>query len=594
VSAPRHATVLARILIDELARAGVDQICLAPGSRSTPLVLAAASRPGFRLRVFLDERSAAFFALGWGRATGRPAAVVTTSGTAVANLLPAVVEASQGEVPLVLLTADRPPRLRDADANQAIVQPGIFGDYVRFHTDLAGPLEQAAEYRHLGAVAGRAVAAAVGWPAGPVHLNLPFDKPLEPGEAPSAGSLTPGPGSGDVGRPHGAPWVRVTPRRPRASDDEIEALAARISGAERPVLVAGPHASAGELGPAVRSLAAALEAPLLADPLSGGRYGADAVAAPVHYDLFLGDGPVARALAPDLIVRVGQAPTSAALLAWMEAWSGTEQVVVDGGLRWKDHLATASTYLQADAADALGRVRARLGATKAGRTGWTDRWERADRAARDALGALAPDHAHEGRILAAVVGALPGGTPLFVSSSMPVRDLDAYGGAAPGPLPVFANRGASGIDGIVSSALGVAAGAARPVVAVVGDLALLHDVNGLLATREDDARVVFVVVNNDGGGIFHFLPVSEHEPAFTPYFATPHGIEPARAAALYGVGHRLVDGAAALAEALPGALASGRSAILEVRTDRARNRDAHAAAAEAVRRAARAALDLPL
>ncbi len=536
------------------------------------------------MRVFLDERSAAFFALGLGKAGGGPAAVVTTSGTAVANLLPAAVEASQAEAPLLLVTADRPPRLRGADANQAIDQVGLFGAYVRFQADLERPVDEEASVRHLRAVAARAVAAASGLPAGPVHVNVPFDKPLEPapGEPPPATG----------GRPDGAPWVSVGPRRPRASAEELAEVARSLVSATRGLIVAGPHPEARELGPELRRLAAATGFPLAADPLSGGRHGPEQGAAVLGaYDLVLRDPAVRMALRPDLVLRVGQAPTSTALLAWLEEHDDVPQMVVDADGRWKDHLARASRYLRADPVDAFRRLHD-VGLARRASAPWRERWRRLDRAAAEVVQAAGrAAEPHEGGVLAAVTAQLPEGTPLFVSSSMPVRDLDAFGGARPVTLPVFGNRGASGIDGIVSTALGVAAGCGRPAVAVLGDLALFHDVNGLLATREPDARVVFVVINNDGGGIFHMLPVRDHEPEFTPYFATPHGLDPASAAALYGVAHRRVEGLAALTTAVAKGLDAGQSVLLEIRTDREANRRGHDEVVAAVRRAVTALLD---
>ncbi len=584
-------TVHARTLVDELVRAGVTDLCIAPGSRSTPLVLAAAEREGgevLRLRVFLDERSAAFFALGLGKATGRPAVVVTTSGTAVANLLPAVVEAAWSETPLLLLTADRPARLRGADANQVIDQRGIFGPYPVLALELPDPEVEDDALRHLRATVDRAVGAALGLPAGPVHLNVPYAKPLEPvardGDLPEGYPDSAEPGLG--GRPDGAPWTAVGVGRPRLSDDEVRALARRLEGAARGVLVAGPHPDGGHLGPALRRLAAAWGVPLLADPLSGGRHGpSEGAAVLTAPDLVLRDADVAAALAPDLVVRVGAAPTSAAVLAWLDRHGDTPQVVVDAGRRWKDHQARASRMVVACPVDTLERL-ARCG-VRCADAGWARTWVEADAGARAAALEGPP---HEGHLAAAVVEALLEGTPFFVSSSMPVRDVDAYGGARNQALSLWGNRGASGIDGIVSTALGVGAGTGRTVVGLVGDLAFLHDVNGLLAAREPDVRFVLVVVNNDGGGIFHMLPVREREPAFTPYFATPHGADLAHGSALYGVAHRRVgphELSGAVAEAVAG---TGPSVVLEVRSDREANRRGHEASAARAARAARSAV----
>lgn len=587
-------TIHAQVLVDELVRVGVTDLCIAPGSRSTPLILAAAARGpqgdgALRIRVFIDERSAAFFALGLGKATGRPAAVVTTSGTAVANLLPAVVEAAWSETPLLLLTADRPARLREADANQVIDQRGIFGRYPVLALELPPPEVSDEALRHLRATAGRAVAAAMGLPAGPVHLNLPYAKPLEPVPVPT--DLPEGypeaAEPGLSGRSDGGPWITVGVRRPRASDDEIAALARELEGAERGVVVAGPHPEADRLGPVLRRFAAAWGAPLLADPLSGGRHGPPAGATVIAgYDLLLRDPETAAALRPDRIVRVGAAPTSAALVAWLDRHRDVPQTVIDAGRRWKDHQAIAHHAVPVCPVDALHRLAAE--GLETGEEGWRARWSRADRAVADQ--ALAGP-AHEGHLARAVVDALPANAPLFVSSSMPVRDVDAFGGARDETVSVLGNRGASGIDGIVSTALGVAAGSGRATAALVGDLAFLHDLNGLLATRERDARLVLVVVNNDGGGIFHMLPVREREPAFTPYFATPHGADFEKAAGVYGVDYRRVA-PEGLGGAVSEALTSERegTVVLEVLTDRDDNSTAHAAAVQRAVAAARSAL----
>ncbi len=586
-------TVWARVIIDELMRAGVRDLCLAPGSRSTPLVLAAAERAEgvdpLRLRVFVDERSAAFFALGIGKASGRVAAVLTTSGTAVANLLPAVVEAAQAESPLLLVTADRPAHLRDADANQVIVQRGIFGVYPRLEFELPAPTVSDPALRHLRALVARAVAGTRGLPAGPVHLNVPLAKPLEPtsvpGDLPDRYPESAEPGLS--GRPGGVPWVEIGVRRPRAGDDELEELASAMGGAAAGVIVAGPHPDALRLGPRLRRLAATWGVPLLADVLSGGRHGPTFGAViPGAYDLVLRDEALAQELRPDFVLRIGAAPTSAALLAWLDRHGDAPQVVIDAGHRWKDHQSRATRVITACPLDAVERLDSRVARSAAG---WRERWERLDGAARAA--ALDGDDGaavHEGHLAASVVDALPPDTPLFVSNSMPIRDVDAYGGARDDELPVFGNRGASGIDGIVSTALGVAAGTGRMTVALVGDLAFLHDINGLLASREADARVVFVVVNNDGGGIFHMLPVRDLEPLFTDYFATPHGADLSQGAALYGVAHRRVA-VSELPEAVRAALETGTTVVLEVSSDRHANHAGHEASTARALRAAKAA-----
>ncbi len=469
-------TLWARALVDELVRSGVRDVCLAPGSRSTPLVLALASERRVRARVHLDERSAAFFALGVGRATGRPAAVLTTSGTAAANLFPAVIEASWGEVPLVVLTADRPHRLRGADANQAIDQTRLYGPYVREFVEVAPPSLDEDALLHLRALVCRAVARATGAPAGPVHLNVPFAKPLEPSaqEAREEAAFAADHPLAANGRADGRPFVEVGESRPEVPAGEIERLAALVAGSPEGLIVAGPCADP-RAGEAALALGSATGFPVLADPLSGARFGP-----------------------------CGGEP-------------------------------------------------------------------------------------HEGTVLAAVAAAVPAGGALFVSSSMPVRDLDGYAAPRAEPLHVLANRGASGIDGIVSSAFGAAAGLGAPVVCVLGDIAFFHDQNGLLWGREEDAAVVFVLIDNDGGGIFHMLPVRGHEPHFTPYFATPHGLDLAHAARMHAIPCDDVT-VPDLGEALAGALAAGRTRILRVRMDVERNVRRHREVVESVTDRVQAAL----
>ncbi|HSG07751.1 MAG TPA: 2-succinyl-5-enolpyruvyl-6-hydroxy-3-cyclohexene-1-carboxylic-acid synthase [Longimicrobiales bacterium] len=589
MSSAEATTLWARAFTDELARCGVREVVVAPGSRSTPLVLAFAADDRFRTRVHLDERSAGFFALGVGRASGVPAVVLTTSGTATANLFPAVMEASQGEVPLLVLTADRPHRLRDADANQAVDQLRLFGPFARAFFEAAPPTPEGPALHHLRALAARAVLGTREAPAGPVHVNFPFDKPLEPAPDPPDGTLFAAQHPlATGGRPQGRPFVDVAPGRRLPGAGDVARLTDLIGRARRPVLVAGPDATPGRAGPAALALAARTGIPLLSDPLSGARFGPCGEALVVAgYDLFLREEQVRRRLAPDLILRVGASPTSVALQGWMEHHQGVRHVVIDAGGRWKDHGALATDYVRADATEAMKAV------TEVAESSldpaWRSAWETASTAARLALAQQAAGNDHEGRILADVVETLPAGSSLFVSSSMPVRDLDAFGRPRDVRLDVWANRGASGIDGILSSAFGVAAASPGPTVCVLGDVAFFHDQNGLLWSREGDAAVVFVLIDNDGGGIFHMLPVRDHEPHFTRFFATPHGLDFHHAARMHGVPFREVEGAR-LVEALGEALEAGGTHVLRVRTDRVRAQARRREIAEAVAGSVRIAL----
>ncbi len=591
--------------VDELARVGVREICVAPGSRSTPLVLAAVRDGRFRMFSIVDERSAGFFALGMGRASGRPAVVITTSGTAGANLYPAVIEASQGEVPLLVLTADRPHRIRDADGNQAMDQLRLFGIFPRAffeveppHFEVESPRLDEPSLRHLRGLAGRAVSLALGPPRGPVHLNFPFEKPLEP-EPISGDPLEEYPLTGDSldtarkehpraggGRPGGEPFVRVSPKLTAVPEGEVARVRVALEGATRGVIVAGPVPDSWKVGAATLALGAATGFPVLADPLSGARFspphGAQVVGG---YDLFLRSPHAREALKPELILRIGGSPTSTGVLDYLAESGNARQIVVDDGHRWKDHLASAHHYIQASPAPFLGRLATELRGARD--PDWQDLWSEAEARTRLALDRQGPGELLEGEILAAVAEGLPEGANLMVASSMPIRDLDAFAFPSPKALQVFGNRGASGIDGLVSTTLGIAsasesgpsphgtgtgAGAGteptRPTVGVLGDLAFFHDMNGLLALKSLRSRVLFVVVNNDGGGIFHTLPIRGHEPAFTQFFATPHGLDFGKVAELYGIPYSRAGSLAEFEELFLKALMTDGPSILEVRTRR--------------------------
>ena len=577
-------TLWAQAFCDELARAGVREVVVAPGSRSTPLVMAFAADDRFRCRVHLDERSAAFFALGVGKASGRPAVVVTTSGTAAANVFPAVIEAAQGETPLLVLTADRPHHLRDADANQAIDQIHLYGSFTRAFFEVAQPILHEPAFAHLRALAGRAVAEASGSPRGPVHLNFPFDKPLEPvlGAEPFRTEHQ----LAGAGRDDGVPLVQVDVGRREASPEALEALVAAVA-TPRGVIVAGPTTEGARLGEAVWALAGATGFPVMADALSGARFGpsgdAHVVAA---YDLFLRDDNVRDSLTPTLIVRVGASPTSAALQGWMKHHGGVRHVVVDGGSRWKDHGALATEYVQADAADTLASV-AEL-APMSTDPEWQASWRTAEAAA---LAVLSGDveHRHEGHVAGIVAATLPQDGTLFVSSSMPVRDLDAFGHPHAEGITVLGNRGASGIDGIVSTAFGVAAASDGPTVCLLGDVAFFHDQNGLLWSREKDAAVIFVLIDNDGGGIFHMLPIAAHEPGFTRFFATPHGLDFRHVAEMHDVPFQDAE-VESFSQHLDEAIALRRSCVLRIRTSREENTRHRREVTDAVSRSVREAL----
>jgi 2-succinyl-5-enolpyruvyl-6-hydroxy-3-cyclohexene-1-carboxylate synthase len=561
-------------LVDELARAGVTDACLAPGSRSAPLALALAEHPGIGVHVHLDERSAAFFALGAAKRSGRPVVVVCTSGTAAANFHPAVLEADHARVPLLVLTADRPPELRGTGANQATDQLKLYGPAVRWFCEVGVPADDPAAGRYWRSLASRAFAEAAGPPAGPVHLNLAFADPLVPLDpAPDPGRRLAGEPA--PGRPGGAPWTAAPAGVRAAADGEVAALAEAVRAEARGLLVVGWGAG---LDPAaVDAFAAASGWPVLADPLSGARRGPAAVST---YDGLVRAPRFAAGHRPDLVVRVGAAPTSKALTAWLD--ETVPQVLVDPAGGWLDPGRSASLRLTADPSALLAAVAARLDGRGPGP--WLGQWLAAERLAREAIDGLLEEWTEpfEGRVARDLVAWMPDGGTLVVGSSMPVRDVDAFARPREG-LRLLANRGLSGIDGFVATALGVAAAGEEPVAALCGDLTLLHDASSLLGAAGRPRGAVLVVCDNDGGGIFSFLPQARL-PAelFEPLFGTPHGLDLAALAAAARVPSRVVEKAAELVPALDAALASGGTQLVVVRGDRAANLARHLALTEAV------------
>ena len=560
---PRANRLWGRLLVEELLRCGVGLFCVAPGSRSTPLVAAIAEHPRARALVHYDERGTAFAALGYARATGRPAAWVTTSGTAVANGLPAVAEAATDCVPMLLLTADRPPELRHTGANQTIEQPGIFGGYARWSFDVPPPGPDQDPATVLTTV-DQAVYRSQRPPAGPVHLNLMFREPFLPQPAQPDGLPDLWPGDG--------PYTRYARAAPVPDEAEVRELASALGAAERGVVVAGRLRSRKQ-GEAATRLAAALGWPLLPDICSQARLGArPEVSAPYH-DLLLAGGRFPGGRAPDAVVRVGGVPVSKRLQRYVTGRKpATYAVVADHPFRSDpEHLATHR--LEADVAELCAALAGRV--RRAAAPGWLSGWLRASGEAGRRLEAALRERKglSEPGVARLVSRLIPEDHALVAASSMPVRDLDTFADPEGPPVPVAANRGASGIDGTVATAAGFARGAGRPVTLLIGDLALLHDLNSLAMLRGLPA--VVVVLNNDGGGIFHFLPVAEHGGIFEPYFGTPHGLGFRQAAEMFGLGYSGPRTAGELSLAYQRACAEGGPHLIEVVTDRRENLALH-------------------
>ena len=569
LDAPNPTYLWTQLLVEELVRNGVDTFFVAPGSRSTPLTVAAARHPETETVLHVDERGNAFAALGYARVTQTPAAWITTSGTAVANGLPAVVEASVDGVPLLLLSADRPPELRDTGANQTIDQVKLFGDYVRWQVDVPPPTDEI-DPAYVLTTANQAVHRTKRSPAGPVHVNCMFRKPLEPVETEDSVTV-PAPVEEWAG---GAdPYTQYPTPISTPPGPEVETLAEKLGGTEKGLVVAGRLDSAAAAD-ATRRLASYLGWPLVPDITSRLRLGGAQGAGRVSYgDLILTSEAFREAHAPDAVLQVGGRFASKRLRLFLRDCGLDTWAVVrpDPSRIDPDHRVTH--HVEADVPAFADALIARLD-DGGGVTNWRQAWTTAS----DRAEAVVRTHAEEADALteplvATVLSdAMPSRHVLVAASSMPVRDLNRHG-STDGPAgPAYANRGASGIDGTVATAAGVATGRDGPVTLLIGDLALWHDLNGLALLQ--DREVVVIVVNNDGGGIFHFLPIREYDD-FDPYFTTPHGRDFEDAAATFDLPYHRPETPSAFRGAYREACQSVESVLIEVKTDREVNQRVH-------------------
>lgn len=552
--------------VDELARCGLQHACICPGSRSTPLALLLHQHPAIKVWMHLDERSAAYFALGQAKATRQPVAVLGTSGTATLNFAPAVAEAFYARVPLLVLTADRPPELQAVGAPQTIDQSRLYGRHVKRCVEMPVPEGGPDAVRYVRTTAGRAMADCRAAPPGPVHVNFPFREPLIP--------LAQDPAPRE---PDAAPRLTVIQGQQALRPADVTGLAAQLHGAQRGLIVCGPQDDPG-FPDAVMRLARELQCPLLADVLSQVRRGASDRSHLIDsYDAFLRDPRLTRDLTPDLVLRFGATPVSKPLQSYLQSLTACRQMLVGAADDWHDPARVATHRVQADPyafCEALLPVlekRSRRGGSTA--DAWRRKWAWLNTQTHAALKAClnTTPALSEPKVFADLDAVLPPGATLFAGNSMPVRDLDTFLAAHSRPARFLANRGASGIDGVVSTALGASAVSPGPCVLVIGDLSLYHDMNGLLAARQHGLRATVVLLHNDGGGIFSFLPQAEAIEPFEDLFGTPHGLDFRHAAQLYGLDYCEPEDSQALRVALEKAFYAPGVSLIAVHTNRDAN-----------------------
>jgi 2-succinyl-5-enolpyruvyl-6-hydroxy-3-cyclohexene-1-carboxylate synthase len=531
----------AATFVDELAAQGVEFACVSPGSRSAPIAMALQRHPRIKVLVHIDERCGSFFAVGLGKATGKAAVVLTTSGTAAAEVHAAVVEAAYSRTPLIVLTADRPPELQDVGANQAIDQLRLFGTAPVWFFDPGTPAEVPNAARLWRRLAARAVAESA---AGPVHVNLPFREPLvgPPGQVPAA---------------EGSPAQSITAGRLLPGQAQVAALASALQRSQRPLVVAGALRDGDRLAPALQRLGV----PVLAEPTSQLRRAETGPAVECYEALLRAGWSLQHG--PDLVLRIGGTPTSRVLNRWLAA-AAAHTFLVDPERAWRDEDHVATNVFACDPQPLLEAL------PTVDRPAWREQWVSAGKRASAAIAAtLVSTPLHEGHVVRALSSRLPEPGTVFVGSSMPIRAADSFWPLARTQQRFFANRGASGIDGLVSTGLGVAtARDPQPTVLLLGDLSLYHDMNGLWALQRHGIHATIVVCDNNGGGVFNFLPQAEHQDVFEEIFATPLGLDLSQVARLYGLVYSPVSDRSGLEPAIADAIAAPTPTMVVVKMKR--------------------------
>nr|WP_017553995.1 2-succinyl-5-enolpyruvyl-6-hydroxy-3-cyclohexene-1-carboxylic-acid synthase [Heyndrickxia coagulans] len=547
--------------IRQLSAMGIRYAVVSPGSRSTPIAMLLAEHPDFQIYMDIDERSAAFFALGLAKEKRKPVVLLCTSGTAAANYYPAVAEANISRVPLIVLTADRPHELRNVGAPQAIDQTRLYGTHVKWFEEM--PLPEAGEemLQFVRQTAARAVVTSLQQPAGPVHLNFPLREPLVP-------VLKPSPFAGEV--PVAA--IENFSGTLQLSEETVEIAAKEIREKDRGLIICGPMDIPG-FAEAVVALSEKTGYPVLADPLSqlrSGRHGKERIIE--NYDSLLKDPKWSGRLAPDVVIRFGAMPVSKPLTLLLKKVKTAAHYIVDGGNGWRDPVKRGTTVVYSDEIEFCKKLSNAIVMNPFSE--WFAMWQKLNQQARQIVTASleAEETFDEGKTVTELAAALPDGSTLFVGNSMPIRDVDTFFQATDKKIRILANRGANGIDGVVSSAAGVSAGCGKAFL-LIGDLSFFHDLNGLLMTKMHKLNLCVILINNNGGGIFSFLPQADEPEKFEQLFGTPTDLAFEYAVKMYGgsyVQPQNWDQFRAALSAYKGGLQ-----VIEVRTNRAKNVESH-------------------
>lgn len=555
--------------INGLVQSDVSEVVISPGSRSTPLAMLFQESPTVKAYMNIDERSAAFFALGMAKASRKPVALLCTSGTAAANYYPAIVEASLSRIPLVVITADRPHELRDVGAPQAIDQLHLYGGHVRWFTEMAIPEGSAQMLKYARKVGRRAASTACGQLAGPVHVNIPFREPLTP-------RISPSPFAEDKASADTAMPPSMIRGRLGLQEDEYDAVANLLQSREKGLIICGNFEEEG-FGQAIIELAEKTGYPVCADPLSQLRSNGKKNEPVIDcYDSFLRADLAKKHLKPDIVLYFGQAPVSKALSLFLKENIAADHMFIDGGGGWRDPSHVSTHIIHCHEVVFCNHVALRL--DHRNRTAWMDMWKNANSVAKHSIDAFMSDiqTIEEGKAVQELAGILPPESTVFIGNSMPIRDMDTFFRSGANAIRLLGNRGANGIDGVISTALGAALHE-RPLYLLIGDLSFFHDMNGLLAAKLHHINISIILLNNDGGGIFSHLPQAEEGNHFETLFGTPTGLNYEHAALLYGGQYTRIYDWEGFSVAIREAASYEGLSIIEVPTDREKNLLSHRA-----------------
>jgi 2-succinyl-5-enolpyruvyl-6-hydroxy-3-cyclohexene-1-carboxylate synthase len=554
------------LIIDELIRNGIDYFCISPGSRSTPLTTAIARHPKARHIICYDERAAAYHAIGYARSAEKPAVVISTSGTAVANYLPGVVEASFDLIPLIILSADRPPELRATGANQTIQQPNIFGDYVRWQFDLPCPNEKI-PVKFVLTTVDQAIYRSCTNPAGPVHLNCPFREPLAPRKESIAAQYLEDLKTWNNNRqPYTVYEEKITSIQP----ENIKDICNKINHAKRGLIILGQLRTTEERM-ALMSLTKVISWPVFPDILSGLKLGNKGENFIPYYDQYLLSGKFIKSFKPDTILQLGGQITSKRLLLYLEKYAPENYILVTNHPFRFDPIHRVRFRLESNLKNFCETIIPNLKVSK--NIDWinllSNKLDILDTKIESLI--IQNSKINEPSISRLITKNIPDNFTLFLANSLSVREMDMYAFSRGALVPLASNRGASGIDGTIASASGYAIGGNKPVILLIGDLAFLHDLNSLSLLKSINHQIIIIVLNNRGGGIFSFLPIAEYDDIFEKYFATPHQFNFEYAAKLFQLPYRSPSTQAEFVDSFLQVLHDGLSTIIEVQTRRDEN-----------------------